>query len=98
MRTVCWRRWPAPEARAVRTLTLTRLLLVRHGVEDCLERRCGVPRRSDIPLSETGKRQAQLTGRSLASEGVTALLSSPLVQRAGDGRGHGSGDWSSCGD
>jgi broad specificity phosphatase PhoE len=60
-------------------MTLTRLLLVRHG-ETVWNADAVYRGRSDIPLSETGKRQAQLTGRSLASEGVTALLSSPLVR------------------
>lgn len=58
---------------------MTRLLLVRHG-ETVWNADAVYRGRSEIPLSETGKRQAQLTGRSLAAEGLTSLLSSPLVR------------------
>jgi len=58
---------------------MTRLLLVRHG-ETVWNADAVYRGRSEIPLSETGKRQAHLTGRSLAGEGVTALMSSPLVR------------------
>lgn len=58
---------------------MTRLLLVRHG-ETVWNADAVYRGRSEIPLGETGKRQAHLTGRSLAGEGVTALMSSPLVR------------------
>lgn len=59
----------------------TRLLLVRHGetVWNVDEVYRG---RADIPLSESGKRQAELLGRRLKDEGVTALRTSPLIRAA----------------
>ena len=58
---------------------MTRLLLVRHGetVWNADEVYRG---RSEIPLSETGRRQADLVGRCLAHQGVTTLYSSPLMR------------------
>ncbi len=59
----------------------TRLLLVRHGetVWNVDEVYRG---RADVPLSDMGKRQAELLGRRLQHEGVTALRASPLVRAA----------------
>lgn len=59
----------------------TRLLLVRHGetVWNVDEVYRG---RADVPLSDTGKRQAELLGRRLQHEGVTALRTSPLTRAA----------------
>jgi len=58
-------------------MTVTRLLLVRHG--ETVWNAIAVYRgRSDIPLSETGRAQAELLGRMLAHRGVTALHTSPL--------------------
>lgn len=60
-------------------MTTTRLLLVRHG-ETTWNADAVYRGRSEIPLSETGKSQAELVGRSLAAEGVTGLYSSPLLR------------------
>ncbi|MDQ3920577.1 MAG: histidine phosphatase family protein [Acidobacteriota bacterium] len=57
----------------------TRILLVRHGQsQGNAERRFGG--HSPTPLSELGRRQAEATARSLASEGVTAIYSSDLLR------------------
>lgn len=59
----------------------TRVLLVRHGQsQGNAERRFGG--HSPTPLSELGRRQAEATARSLASEGVTAIYSSDLLRAA----------------
>src|SRR5690606_6630523 len=61
------------EARPVMTL----FYLVRHGETDWnLERR--VQGSSDIPLNETGRRQAARTARLLARRSWDAIYSSPL--------------------
>jgi len=56
-----------------------RLLLIRHGETVWnLERRCqGF---SDIPLSETGERQAESLARLLSSEKISGIYSSDLVR------------------
>ena len=60
-------------------MTMTRLLLVRHGetVWNADEVYRG---RSEVPLSATGRRQALLLGGRLADYGVTALYTSPLIR------------------
>jgi len=60
-------------------MTMTRLLLVRHG-ETVWNADAVYRGRSEVPLSETGRSQAQLLGRRLAEEGVTALHTSPLTR------------------
>jgi broad specificity phosphatase PhoE len=57
----------------------TRLLLARHG-ETVWNADAVYRGRSEVPLSETGRLQAQLLGRKLAEEGVTALHTSPLMR------------------
>jgi broad specificity phosphatase PhoE len=57
----------------------TRLLLVRHG-ETVWNADAVYRGRSEVPLSEMGRRQALLLGRRLAEEGVTALCTSPLTR------------------
>lgn len=60
-------------------MTTTRLLLVRHG-ETVWNADAVYRGRSEIPLSETGRSQAELLGRKLAEQGVTALHTSPLMR------------------
>lgn len=61
---------------------MTRLVLVRHGETDW--NRIGrVQGRSDIPLNDTGRRQAAEAGERLAATSWDAVASSPL-QRAAD--------------
>lgn len=36
--------------------------------------------RKDVPLNETGRRQAQLTGRYFSDKGITMILTSPLAR------------------
>ncbi|BDZ47066.1 histidine phosphatase family protein [Naasia aerilata] len=56
---------------------MTHLVLVRHGQTDWnLEGR--IQGSSDIPLNETGRRQAREAGAELAGEHWDAILSSPL--------------------
>ena len=56
-----------------------RLLLVRHG-ETVWNADTVYRGRADIPLSDNGRQQAELLGRRLAGEHVTALYTSPLVR------------------
>ena len=51
-----------------------RLLLIRHGRQD--SPLCNV----NVPLSEAGKRQAELLGERLTKEGVDAVWSSNLIR------------------
>lgn len=52
-------------------------ILVRHGQSTANAR--GVWQgRLDFPLSDTGREQAEKTGRNLAAEGITAVYASPL--------------------
>lgn len=60
-------------------MKMTRLLLVRHG-ETVWNADAVYRGRSEVPLSNTGRRQAVPLGRSLAEEGVTALYTSPLTR------------------
>ena len=56
---------------------MTHLVLVRHGQTDWnLESR--IQGSSDIPLNETGRRQARDAGSLLAGESWDAIVSSPL--------------------
>ncbi len=58
-----------------------RLLLVRHG--ETLWNADSVYRgRADVALSERGRRQAEMLGRSLECEQIAAILSSPLARAA----------------
>lgn len=56
-----------------------RLLLVRHGQTDYHD-----PKRaqgwSDIPLNETGRRQADALGRALKGESIDRVIVSPLAR------------------
>lgn len=56
---------------------MTRLLLVRHGETDWNRRRLYLSR-SDIPLTETGSRQAAALRNRLASERIDAVFTSDL--------------------
>ncbi len=60
-------------------MTTTRLLLVRHG-ETVWNVDAVYRGRSDIPLSETGRAQAEMVGRRLAGEGITVLRTGPLMR------------------
>ena len=60
-------------------MTMTRLLLVRHG-ETVWNADAVYRGRSEVPLSDTGRLQAQSLGRRLAEDGVTALFTSPLMR------------------
>lgn len=58
---------------------MTHLVLVRHGQTDWnLQGR--IQGSSDIPLNETGRRQARDAGRLLAAERWDAIVASPLVR------------------
>jgi len=56
-----------------------RLLLVRHGATSWNERGLFLGR-SDVPLSDAGRRQAELLGRALESERFDRVFASPLVR------------------
>ena len=55
------------------------LLLIRHG-ETVWNADTVYRGRADIPLSEKGREQAEMLGRRLVREQVTALCASPLVR------------------
>ncbi len=58
---------------------MTTLTLVRHGQTDWnLAQR--IQGSTDIPLNETGRRQAVETGRRLVDAGVDVIVSSPLIR------------------
>jgi broad specificity phosphatase PhoE len=61
------------------TLTVTRLLLVRHGATTASaeDRFAGS---IDTPLSDEGRRQARLLGERLASEEIDAVYASPMTR------------------
>lgn len=60
---------------------MTLLYLVRHGETDWnLQRR--IQGSTDIPLNQTGRRQARSTGRLLARRSWDAIISSPLSRAA----------------
>jgi probable phosphoglycerate mutase len=65
--------------------------LVRHGETEWarLGRHTG---RTDVPLTETGRRQARALGRRLAGHHFALVLSSPLVRAADTARLAGFGD------
>lgn len=56
---------------------MTQLFLVRHGETDWNRQR-RIQGRTDIPLNETGREQARVTGRRLAFRSWDGLLASPL--------------------
>ncbi len=56
---------------------MTRLYLVRHGETDWNRQR-RIQGRTDIPLNDTGREQARLTGRRLAARSWDGLYASPL--------------------
>lgn len=53
------------------------LYVVRHG-ETAWNKEEIFRGRKDVPLNETGKRQAHLTGRYFRDKGITGIFSSPL--------------------
>ena len=55
------------------------LTLIRHG-QTVSSARHAYSGRSDIPLTDTGREQAQAAARRLADAGVDAVLSSPLIR------------------
>jgi broad specificity phosphatase PhoE len=55
------------------------LFLVRHGETEHNRRGLALGR-ADVPLNETGLRQAEALGRALANERLTAVYASPLVR------------------
>ncbi len=57
----------------------TRILLVRHGETDWNRQR-RFQGRSDIPLNQAGRDQAQALARALKSETLVAIHSSPLAR------------------
>jgi broad specificity phosphatase PhoE len=61
------------------TGSVTRLLLVRHGATDASaeDRFSG---EIDAPLSDAGRRQAELLGRRLAGEAIDAVYASPKIR------------------
>lgn len=56
---------------------MTDLYLVRHG-ETAWNRRRRIQGRTDVPLNDTGRRQARLTGELLTRRPVRAVYTSPL--------------------
>ena len=56
---------------------MTRLYLVRHGETDWNAQR-RIQGSTDIPLNETGREQARVTGRLLARREWDAIIASPL--------------------
>ena len=56
---------------------MTQLFLVRHGETDWNRQR-RIQGRTDIPLNETGREQARMTGLRLAARSWSGLLASPL--------------------
>ncbi len=57
----------------------TRVVAVRHG-ETAWNAETRLQGQLDIPLNATGRRQAELTGRALAHEGIDAIWSSDLAR------------------
>lgn len=60
---------------------MTDLVLVRHG-ETEWNRIGRVQGRTDIPLNDTGRAQAQAAGRRLRAERIDAVVASPLARAA----------------
>ncbi|MDD3925089.1 MAG: histidine phosphatase family protein [bacterium] len=58
---------------------MTRLLLIRHGCTELNGRGC-FQGWIDVSLNDDGRRQANLLGRTLAQESLSAVYSSPLVR------------------
>ena len=56
---------------------MTQLMLIRHGETDWNREKI-FRGRLDVPLSDRGEKQAELTGSALAQEGITRICSSPL--------------------
>lgn len=56
---------------------VTRFCLVRHGETDW-NATCRIQGNTDIDLNDTGRRQAELSGRALMDAGIKALYSSDL--------------------
>ena len=56
---------------------MTELYLVRHGETDWNRRRL-IQGRTDIPLNDTGRQQARLTGELLARRPIGVVYASPL--------------------
>jgi len=58
---------------------MTDLYLVRHGETDWNRQR-RIQGRTDIPLNETGREQARLTGTLLTRRPIARVVASPLVR------------------
>src|SRR5438876_10986591 len=58
-----------------------RLLLVRHGETES-NRQGFALGRADVPLNETGRKQAACLAKALASEPLAAIYASPLIRAA----------------
>jgi broad specificity phosphatase PhoE len=56
-----------------------KIYVVRHG-ETVWNKKEVFRGRKDVPLNETGKRQAQLAGRYFSDKDITMILSSPLTR------------------
>jgi broad specificity phosphatase PhoE len=65
--------------------------LVRHG-ETEWSRQLRHTSRTDLPLEEIGRRQAEALGQRLAGEAFTLVLTSPLIRAADTARLAGFGD------
>ena len=64
---------------------VTELCLVRHGQQAILGGQGPIGDAVDPPLSEIGRRQAELVGRRFADERVDAVYSSTLARAHADG-------------
>ena len=61
------------------TADATELILIRHGEQDVVDRAAAtVGAVIDPPLSERGRRQAELVGQRFADESIDAVFASPL--------------------
>ena len=66
---------------------MAKVILVRHGETDW-NKNARFQGQTDVPLSETGKEQAEKVGQRLAGEKISAIYSSDLSRAFEIGRAH----------